>query len=240
VAQLQAHGLTVSTPAGWEGRIFRRPAAGDLLGTSTDGAVAGTPAPLGELVQPVLHVATIPLAPDVADYASDAVAALGALDALVVLKEFDPSEAAAPLFRADGLPRDLDPDWFDPSSLQRTLPGQAGMQRFFQSGGRAFCLYVVLGSFARRYDVVPGVNQVLATLTIDPLNAPTPTTPTTTAPTTTTPAAPTTTVPTTTVPTKTSQTTTGPTTTTPATTSPATTTQTTAGPKPVPPPGSGG
>ena len=167
-------------------------------------------------MQPVLHVATIPLAPDVADYASDAVEALGALDALVVLKEFDPSEAATPLFRTEGLPRDLDPDWFDPSSLQRTLPGQAGMQRFFQSGGRAFCLYVVLGSFARRYDVVPAVNQVLATLTIEPMTVPTPTAPTTTtqAPTTTPttpPSTPPTSTPTTTQPTTTAPTT-GPTT----------------------------
>ena len=229
MAQLQAHGLTVTTPAGWEGRIFRRPAAGDLQGTSTDGAVGGAPAPLGELVQPVLHVATIPLAPDVADYASDAVEALGALDALVVLKEFDPSEAAAPLFRSEGLPRDLDPDWFDPSSLQRTLSGQAGMQRFFQSGGRAFCLYVVLGSFARRYDVVPGVNQVLATLTIEPTTVPTPTAPTTTTP------APTTTAPPSTAPTSIP---TDPTTTAATTTGP-TTGPTSTRPDPGPPTGSG-
>jgi hypothetical protein len=185
MAELQAHGLTVSTPTGWEGRIFRRADASELRGASTDGPVDGAPAPATEIVSPVLHVATIPLASDVADYASDAVDQLGPADALVVLKEFDPSETQYPLFAASGLPRDLDPDWFGPAGLQRTLPGQAGLQLFFQEGGRAFCLYVVLGGYARRYDVVPGVNAVLATISIDPLAGPAPAT---TAPATTPPA----------------------------------------------------
>jgi hypothetical protein len=176
MGEIQAHGLAVSTPAGWEGRIYRRPAADELRGTSTDGPVTGAPAPAGELVHPVVHVATIPLAPDVADFASDAVDGLGPGDAIVVLKEFDPSETQFVLFGTQGIPRDLDPDWFDPSSLQRTLPGQAGVQRFFQDGGRAFCLYVVLGAYARRNDVVPRVNEVLATIQIDPLGTPAPTT----------------------------------------------------------------
>ena len=174
MAELQGHGLAVSTPAGWEGRIYRRPSADELHGTSTAGPVSGAPAPSGELVHPVVHIATIPLAPDVADFASDAVDGLGPADAIVVLKEFDPSETAYVLFSAQGLPRDLDPDWFDPSGLQRTIPGQAGLQLFFQEGGRAFCVYVVLGSFARRNDVVPKVNEVLATIRIDPLGAPAP------------------------------------------------------------------
>jgi hypothetical protein len=169
MGEIQAHGLAVSTPSGWEGRIYRRPAAGEVQGTSTDGPVAGAAAPSGEQVHPVVHVATIPLAADVADFASDAVDGLGPADAIVVLKEFDPSETRFVLFGARGMPRALDPDWFDPSSLQRTLPGQAGLQRFFQDGGRAFCLYVVLGAFARRNDVVPRVNEVLATIQIDPL-----------------------------------------------------------------------
>jgi hypothetical protein len=205
MAEIQAHGLAVSTPAGWEGRIFRRPTSDDVHGTATDGTVAGAAAPAGEIVSPVLHVATIPLAADVADYASDAVEELGPSDAIVVLKEFDPTETRYALFAPLGLPRDLDPEWFGPASLQRTLPGQAGLQRFFQENGRAFCLYVVLGAYARRNDVVPAVNAVLDTIRIDPIGgaqgttppAPTTTT-TTTATTTTTTTTPTTTTPTTT------------------------------------------
>ena len=39
---------------------------------------------------------------------------------------------------------------------------------FFSEEGRAFCLYVVLGSYRRRHDVVPEVNAVLATLHLEP------------------------------------------------------------------------
>jgi hypothetical protein len=52
--------------------------------------------------------------------------------------------------------------------LNRQLPGQAGLQRFFNESGRAFCLYVVIGAYQRRHDVVPAVNTVLATVQIDP------------------------------------------------------------------------
>ena len=50
--------------------------------------------------------------------------------------------------------------------LQRLLEGQGGVQRFFTVAGRAFCLYVVFGSFARRVRTIPVVNSILDTLTI--------------------------------------------------------------------------
>jgi hypothetical protein len=95
--------------------------------------------------------------------------------------------------------------------LQRAIKGQAGAQRFFHDAGRAFCLYVVLGAFANRRTLVPAVNQVLATLTVGPLDAsgaPATTTPTTVAPESTTTAPPTTEAPSTTAPPPTTATTT--------------------------------
>jgi hypothetical protein len=68
--------------------------------------------------------------------------------------------------------------------MQRAIRGQAGVQRFFNDQGRAFCLYVVIGSFAHRQSLVTRVNQVLATLTIDPSDATSSTTTTTSPPTT--------------------------------------------------------
>jgi hypothetical protein len=170
VAPLTAHGLTVDTPSGWEGRIFRRPEHGEVVAATTD--APGPPAPPGEQSYPVVHAATIPLPSGVADYASDAVDRLGPRDALVVLKEFAPAMAAEALFAPAGLPRPLDPDAFDPAALQRRLPGQAGLQRFFHEAGRAFCLYVVLGGYANRQSVVPAVNAVLATVHIETASAP--------------------------------------------------------------------
>ena len=71
-----------------------------------------------------------------------------------------------PLFARNGVPQ-LSPDEFDPMQMQRTLSGQSGRQIFFNQSGRAFCLYVVLGSHRRRQVLVPLVNEVLATLEID-------------------------------------------------------------------------
>ena len=56
----------------------------------------------------------------------------------------------AAVHEQSGIPRALSPDDFSPGVLQRAIRGQAGVQRFFHEPGRAFCLYVVLGSFARR------------------------------------------------------------------------------------------
>jgi hypothetical protein len=135
----------------------------------------------------------------VGDFASGAVDKLGNDDVFVVLFEYDPSSADTALFRSAGIPRTLAADDFSPNVMQRAIRGQAGVQRFFHDQGRAFCLYVVIGSFARRRELVKKVNAVLATLTIEPLDASTTTTtePTTTAPPTT--EVPTTEAPTTTV-----------------------------------------
>ncbi len=171
--ELQAHGLTLRTPGGWEGRIFRRPQHGEVS-TSSTGDAPGTPGPPGELTFPVLHAATIALPATVADYCSDAVTDLGPSDAIVVVKEYAPQAASKALFAAVGLPQPLDPDAFDPTVLQRRLAGQAGVQRFFQEGGRAFCLYVVLGGYNNRQSVVPGVNTVLAGIQIASSLSPSP------------------------------------------------------------------
>lgn len=170
MARLEAHGLTVSPPAGWEGRIYRRPEAGELAATGAGpGAeVVGAAAPMGERSFPVMHVATIALPLDMADYGSDVVEDLGTHDALIILKEFDPVDIGTPLFEREGLPRALSADDFRASMLQRNLEGQGGYQVFFHEAGRVFCLYVVLGDFAQRTAVVATVNSVLATLTIDP------------------------------------------------------------------------
>jgi hypothetical protein len=84
----------------------------------------------------------------------------------VVLKEYAPANIQTKLFAPMGLPRRLDPDAFDPRVLNRQIAGQAGLQRFFQESGRAFCLYVVLGGYQRRHDVVPAVNTVLDSVQI--------------------------------------------------------------------------
>jgi hypothetical protein len=167
MTELAAHGIEVTLPAGWEGRVFKRPLAGEIGASAADGA----PAAAGETTNAVVHVATIPLPVGTGDFASGAVDDLGGDDVLIVLFEYDAGSATQPLFAASGLPKSLDPDEFNPNVLQRTIRGQAGVQKFFHDQERAFCLYVVLGAFANRRRVVPLVNQVLATMSIEPLAA---------------------------------------------------------------------
>ncbi len=189
MTELAAHGISVTLPHGWEGRVFRRPAAGEVSASGVEGVAA----PPGETTHTVLHVATIPLPPGLGDYGGAAVPDLGARDAFVMLVEFDPADAASPLFAANSrVPRKLHGDDFNPRVMQRMVAGQAGAQIFCNEAGRAFCLYVVIGSYRNRDQVVPIVNDVLASLQISsagarepgatPAEAPTTTTPTITAP----------------------------------------------------------
>ena len=124
MAQLSAHGISVETPPGWEGRIFRRRQHGEVASASAVGAAA----PAGELTFPVVHVATIPLPSDDADYASDAVTELGPSDSIVVVKEFAPANAQQALFAAGGIPRVLDADAFAPGALQRLVAGRTALR----------------------------------------------------------------------------------------------------------------
>jgi uncharacterized surface protein with fasciclin (FAS1) repeats len=162
LTDLSAHGIAVTLPAGWEGRVFRRPAAGEVGVAAADGPAA----PPGETTHAVVHVATIALPPDTGDFASSAVERLGPNDALVVLFEYDPVSTTQPLFATRGIPRTVSADDFSPNVLQRTIRGQAGVQQFFQEGDRAFCLYVVLGSFANRERMVGPVTELLASFRI--------------------------------------------------------------------------
>ena len=150
--RLAHRGLSVDVPNGWDARIYRR----------ADAAPDAT-------THAVLHAANFPLPEDRGDYGSNAVERMGASHVLVALLEFDPQAAATPLFANRGIPRRLTGEMFSPHQLQRTIAGQAGTQVFFNEGGRAFCLYVVLGGYRNRGAVVPVVNDLLATLRVTPL-----------------------------------------------------------------------
>jgi len=154
--RLRDYGIGAELPAGWEGAIAldRDPDSVELVG-------------LGASLQPVAHLATFALPADRGDFGSGAVDLMRADDVFVALVEFAPQEATSSLFATDGMPRRLDPRAFSPRSLQRGLPGQAGLQVFFHEAGRAFCLYVVLGDAQDSHRLVREVESVLATVTIE-------------------------------------------------------------------------
>jgi hypothetical protein len=141
-------GLSAKLPLGWEARIFRRAPEAH------------------ESTHPVLHVASFALPQDRGDFGSGAVDLMGPDDVLITVLEYDRASAGTALFANEGLPRALDRGLFSPMTLQRMIPGQAGAQVFFNQAGRAFCLYVVLGSWARADILIPRVNTMLAGLAI--------------------------------------------------------------------------
>jgi hypothetical protein len=148
--RLQAHGLDVDVPPGWEARILRRDA--DVF---------------GEAPHPVVHMANFPLPEQRGDFGAGVVEQMGGNDVFVVMFEYGAESANQPLFRHRGIPQ-LRASDFDPHRLQRTLPGQAGAQLFFNDGGRAFCLYVVVADSRRARFAAAHVNSVVTKFGIAP------------------------------------------------------------------------
>lgn len=138
---IDGFGISAALPIGWEGRMMRRGPQPGLLRRS-----AATDVLPDEQTNPVVHLANFALPPERGDYGSGAVDIMGRNHALVVLVEFSGDSHASALFRHRGLPRSIRPGYFSPNALQRRRPGQMGYQRFFNENGRAFCLYIVLGS----------------------------------------------------------------------------------------------
>ncbi len=148
--QLHSAGLTIAPPTGWEAAIYRRPAGP------------------GETTYPVVHAATVPLPADRGDYGGGLVEQLGPEDVFVSFLEFGPDAAGSPLFGTLPAVPGLTPDSYRPRQLQRTILGQAGVQRFFTVGGRAFCLYSVIGSMANRVPLTARANQVIGSFRVAP------------------------------------------------------------------------
>jgi len=148
VSRVSARGVTVTVPPGWDVRIYRR-----------------EPVP-PEVAFTVAHLANFPLPAGRGDYGNGAVDVMGPSSVLVCLLEHAPEQAAHALFSSPGAPKGFEPGDFHRTTLQHARAGQVGVQRFFNTSGRAWALFAVLGSDQRLAVLVPQVNQVLASLEI--------------------------------------------------------------------------
>jgi len=147
--RLEAYGIRVDLPEGWDGRISRRP-GGD----------------------PTLHAGNFPLPAEDGEFGSGALATMGPGGVFLTLTEYDPAGAGRGLFASNGAPRSLRPGDLDPNALQRRIRGQAGAQRFFTEADRTWCLYVVAGSVPSRSTLVEKANTVLGSVRIAPWRPP--------------------------------------------------------------------
>ena len=121
--------------------------------------------PAGETTFPIVHLANFPLPANRADFGGGAVELMESGAVFIAVIEYDPAAARTPQFD-HAIPWPLAPEDFDPQQMQRTLPGQAGCQRFFSTNGRAFCLYAVIGSDRSRAMLTKVVNDALASIAI--------------------------------------------------------------------------
>jgi hypothetical protein len=144
---IERFGLRLDPPQGWQVSVFRRPAQP------------------GEVTHPVLHACTRPMPDDRGDFGTGVVDDLGPEDVFVALLEYGTDVADRGLFDKQGMPR-LAPSQFSPDRLQRHIPGRSASQHFFSTGGRAFCLFTVLGSHARRMATVPKAVELVRGLQI--------------------------------------------------------------------------
>ena len=157
MATLRAHGVNVDPPQGWDAQIYTRDRDTSIV----------TPFGEVEAVPPIAHVANFALPPVRGDFGGGAVELMESGAVFVALLEHTQAEADTALFRGKAAPWPLSPEDFSPDNLQRGIGGQSGCQRFFVSGGRPFCLYVVLGSHRMRAVLVPEVNAALAAVSFD-------------------------------------------------------------------------
>ena len=155
--RLSAYGIGIDVPSGWEAE----------LSLQQDPSVIDADLAPSARQLVVVHVANFWMPTDRSDYGSEALQAMGTEGIFIALVEFDGAAARSRLFEHSGLPLALQPDDFSPAQLQRPMRGHAGLQRFFRSGGRAFCLHTVIGSYRRRYTLTPEVNRILSALTIE-------------------------------------------------------------------------
>ena len=146
---LSGQGITVQLPPGWDGSIGQR-------STLDDGSVRNL----------VAHFASFPLPARRGDFGGGAVDLMGPDDAFVALFDYGSHSAGTALFGVEGSPGSVEASHFDRSVLQKPMPLQSAVQRFFTAGGRGWCIYIVVGSHVDRVDVIPAINSLLASLVI--------------------------------------------------------------------------
>ncbi len=157
MTRISRYGVAAELPPGWSGEVYTRPPI-RRAGDPTSAAAPSTP--------PVLHAASFPLPSERGDFGGGAVELMAAADGFVALFEYDRSSASKALFSAQGVPGPLGPYDFNAQALQRPRAVQIGCQRFFNTQGRAFCLYVVLGSDRYASAILGHTNGLLRSLTI--------------------------------------------------------------------------
>lgn len=121
--RIEAHGIALDAPDGWEARLFRH-----------------------EGGEPTLHAGSFPLPHTDGEFGSHATAIMPPGAVFLALTEYLPDRELQPgagIFAPSTVPRELTDGDFHPRTLLIARRGQEGLQRFFTVHERPFCLYIV-------------------------------------------------------------------------------------------------
>lgn len=166
MTELSASGITISLQPGWEADIHRSLPEAEA-GSLEAAQIAGPTAPGdGSTSEPViLHAGNFQLPVERGDYGGVLLEQLAPGEVFISLIDFGTEVADQPLFSHDGVPTFTQDD-FSPNVIVRGLLGKSGSQRFFNLGGRGFCLYVVVGSHRDRSDLLEGINATVSSIRV--------------------------------------------------------------------------
>jgi hypothetical protein len=119
-----------------------------------------------------MHAGSFQLPLDDGEFGDRSTALMPHGGSFLALTEYQPGAGLEPgqgLFSSRRLPTTLDPTAFSPRGLAHPRPGQAGTQHFFTTGGRPFCLYVVVsGSRSERRRQLAVLGHLLRSLRVQP------------------------------------------------------------------------
>ena len=167
MSTLSGYGIAATLPTGWEGRISRLPVV-DPVSSSGRAAAPGISRGVS---RPFVHLANVAIPGEFDSFGGSIVERLGPQNSMIALIEYSPESVGTPLFARAGIPRSLSVRQFNRHALQRILPGQAGHQTFCSESGRAFCLYVVVGSYGRLGSTIHHLNKVLRSLRVSSIGS---------------------------------------------------------------------
>lgn len=151
---LEAHGIRVSLPEGWSGRLFRLP---------------DTPP---DRYFPVLHAGNFAISLNDSAFGQTLAADVRTGRVVFMYVEYavdDALKAGTGLYQDWTLPPTLRPEDFTPKTLQLGRPGQVGYQAFFTiSDARLGVIYIVLGQGAGAERLCGEINQLIDSLEFTP------------------------------------------------------------------------
>lgn len=147
--ELKGHGVRLTLPEGWSGRIFRqRPKPPEQMG-------------------PMVHAGNFAIPMNDFAFASEMMAQVRPGRVAFAYLEYLPDQVIRPgegLYEKEGVPGPFALEDFSPLTMHVRLPGQAGLQRFFHVRGRTVVLYAVIGVGEGAGVAVRQLNEVVAQL----------------------------------------------------------------------------